>query len=235
MSEIDQRPTMETKATTDTLYSQLPLSVKIHGHELGLKPIKKQGFVTAFLEKHLPVRRLQQGEGDISHRVEFLDARKRKKVKDACVGKKGLSNKDRKRLKLFDIKKDQQRYEDYLPLNILWTSYVKDLIDFQHLNEKNHVTATMKFMKADLHGCIITVQRSKCASYVGTTGIVLKESRNMFLIITADNRVKDIPKQNSVFTVKVEGFLFTVHGNHFKVKTAERPSRRFKSKATIDL
>lgn len=60
------------------------------------------------------------------------------------------------------------------------------------LNEKNHVTATMKFMKADLHGCIITVQRSKCASYVGTTGIVLKESRNMFLIITADNRVKGI-------------------------------------------
>lgn len=84
-----------------------------HGNLLhlifSLQPIKKQGFVTAFLEKHLPVRRLQQGEGDISHRVEFLDARKRKKVKDTCVGKKGLSNNDRKRLKLFDIKKDQQR------------------------------------------------------------------------------------------------------------------------------
>ena len=52
------------------------------------------------------------------------------------------------------------------------------------------MNATTKMMKADLHGAIITVQRSKCASYVGTSGIVLKESRNMFKLITTENKVK---------------------------------------------
>lgn len=44
--------------------------------------------------------------------------------------------------------------------------------------------------KADLHGCLITVQKSKCPSYIGTEGIVLQETQNTFKLICKDDKLK---------------------------------------------
>lgn len=44
-----------------------------------------------------------------------------------------------------------------------------------------------------------------------------------------------IPKANSVFTFELEGFVFTIHGNHFRYRSSERSARRFKPKPTVDL
>lgn len=38
----------------------------------------------------------------------------------------------------------------------------------------------------------IKVCRSKCPSYVGTSGIVLQETKNVFKIITEEDKVKGI-------------------------------------------
>ena len=48
------------------------------------------------------------------------------------------------------------------------------------------------FVKCDLHGAVVTVQQSLCPSYVGVSGIILQESRNTFIVITNDNKLKSM-------------------------------------------
>ncbi|KAJ8700811.1 RNase P/RNase MRP complex subunit [Pleurotus ostreatus] len=60
-----------------------------------------------------------------------------------------------------------------------------------------------KLLKADFHGSIMTVKQSKNPCLIGLSGIVILESENAFKVITKDNRVKLIPKQNAIFTFAV--------------------------------
>ncbi|KAJ2916065.1 hypothetical protein MD484_g4326, partial [Candolleomyces efflorescens] len=89
-----------------------------------------------------------------------------------------------------------------------------------------------KLLKADFHGCILTVKQSKNACLVGLTGILIHETENGFKIVTRESKVKRtyvcrfyhpsirsfvlsiiyllfdlghvvIPKQNSIFTFAV--------------------------------
>uniref|UniRef100_A0A8C4RVZ6 Ribonuclease P protein subunit p29 n=2 Tax=Erpetoichthys calabaricus TaxID=27687 RepID=A0A8C4RVZ6_ERPCA len=92
-----------------------------------------------------------------------------------------------------------------------------------------------KLLKADFHGAIVTVTKSKCPSYVGTTGIILQETKHVFRIVTQHDRLKVIPKRNSVFTVEIDGFITHVYGSKFQLKSSERSAKKFKLKGTIDL
>lgn len=44
---------------------------------------------------------------------------------------------------------------------------------------------------------LAVVTKSKCSSYVGATGIVIKETKNMFYLITEDDAIRG--KQYSLF------------------------------------
>ena len=44
-----------------------------------------------------------------------------------------------------------------------------------------------------------------------------------------------IPKANSVFNVDIQGYLCTLYGNQLRVRSAERSSKKFKTKPTTDL
>ena len=48
----------------------------------------------------------------------------------------------------------------------------------------------MKVMKADYHGSILRVWRSKCPNYVGTEGILVQETQNTLRLITKENKMK---------------------------------------------
>ncbi|KAF6723845.1 Ribonuclease P protein subunit p29 [Oryzias melastigma] len=89
--------------------------------------------------------------------------------------------------------------------------------------------------KADLHGAIITVVRSKCPSYVGLSGILLQEFKHVFKIITAEDRLKVIPKRNSVFSVEIDGFVSHIFGSRFEQRASERSAKKFKVHGSIDL
>ena len=49
-----------------------------------------------------------------------------------------------------------------------------------------------KFLKADYHGLILTVIRSKCPHLVGQTGILVQETKNTLKIITKDDVMKSM-------------------------------------------
>ena len=221
------------------LYRELPSNVYEHATAIGLKSKVKvdNNFVSSFLQRHLPSSRLLKGEDqDLQYKAQNLQNVKKKKreaPKRRC--KKGLSSKERKKLKLFDIKKEGQSYEKYLPMHRIWKEYIKDVINTENITDKNIQASQEKLLKADYHGSCLTVQRSKCPSYVGVTGIVLQETRNTFKLITKENKVKCIPKINSVFAVEIAGYLYTIYGNQFRVKSSDRCTKKFKTKGTIEI
>ncbi|MBN3311065.1 RPP29 protein, partial [Amia calva] len=160
----------------------------------------------------------------------FVKKTQKKKMKKA----KGLNAKQRRQMKIFDLRPEQQKYELFLPLHELWKQYIRDLCNGLR-PESNPQMIQNKLLKADFHGAIITVVKSKCPSYVGTTGILLQELKHVFKIITQEDKVKVIPKRNSVFSVEIDGFVSHIYGSKFQLRSSERSAKKFKVKGTIDL
>eukprot|EP00128_Syssomonas_multiformis_P000253 Colp12_sorted_trinity150504_noHs@20595 len=144
-----------------------------------------------------------------------------------------MNSKEKRESQVFKLSKDNQKYEIYEPLRQLWLQYMKTALGLP--GSANPKTCGERLLKADLHGCNVTVTRSKCPSYVGLHGTILQETEQTFNIITKEDRLLCIPKANSIFTFAIEGLVFTLHGNHFCFRSGERAARKFKPKPTIDL
>lgn len=60
-----------------------------------------------------------------------------------------------------------------------------------------------KICSADFHGAEIEVVRSRCVSRVGVKGIVVRDSKGVFVVVTKGDKVKSLPKEGTVFRVRV--------------------------------
>ncbi|KAL6067308.1 RNase P/RNase MRP complex subunit, variant 3 [Balamuthia mandrillaris] len=100
--------------------------------------------------------------------------------------RKVMKSKEQRAKKVFAIEKDKQRYDLYLPLHELWKQYMSELLSA----EVNATNFQAKLLKADLHGCIMRVIRSKCPSYLGMEGILAQETEHTFQLITKKNQLK---------------------------------------------
>lgn len=76
------------------------------------------------------------------------------------------------------------RYSEFVPLYDLWKDYFTSCY-----GKKDPEKADDRLLKADYHGCLLLVETAVNASQVGIRGIVVRESRNTFLIITPDDRL----------------------------------------------
>jgi hypothetical protein len=47
-----------------------------------------------------------------------------------------------------------------------------------------------KLLKADLHGAVVTVVRSKCPSLIGASGLLVMETQETFRVVTEQNKLK---------------------------------------------
>jgi len=116
-----------------------------------------------------------------------------------------------------------------------------------------------KLVKADFHGSIISVKQSKNPCLLGLKGIVILETENAFRVITKKDQIKLIPKRNAIFTFcvplydvrsslpsteecpevdpldAVPKMEFELYGNQFCFRSADRASKKFKAKETIEL
>lgn len=140
------------------------------------------------------------------------------------------------------------------PLNRLWLGYVREVLGGELYSGGQGAAA--KLSAADFHGAEVEVCRSRCPSRVGIKGIVLKDARFVFEIITKDNKVKTVPKEGTVFRIYVppahegdaaekrEGlepeqerkpFAFEIHGDQFQYRSADRANKKFKPHFLKDL
>lgn len=99
----------------------------------------------------------------------------------------------------------------------------------------NKAIILSRLIKCDLHGSELKVVRSKNPTFVGLQGILLRETENMMEIISKDDKIKHVPKKNNVFGLDLHGNQILIYGSHLKIRSAERSSKKFKGKPTIDL
>ncbi|GAB1521917.1 RNase P/RNase MRP complex subunit [Rhizoctonia solani] len=143
------------------------------------------------------------------------------------------------------------KYSTFVDIHKLWCGYMSELLNLPTLASINGpleaylsshaISMQTKLVKADFHG----FKASKCPTLIGSSGVVIEETANVFRIITTDDRVKVLPKQNSIFTFTVplnvsqnganQQLQFELYGNQFRYRAEDRASRKFKSKETIEL
>lgn len=145
--------------------------------------------------------------------------------------KNKLTAKMKKKMKLFEIPKEEQKYDLYLSIHQLWKGYIRDLLR----GASNLSTMNNKLTKADFHGCLLTVSQSKCPTYVGISGIVVQETHNTLKLICKDDRLRSVPKAGSIFTFTLDQVEFSLYGNHIKFRPSDRATRKFKERSTIEL
>jgi len=198
---------------------------------------------------------------------------------------KPLSAKSKRKLNIYEIPPEGKNWELYVGLHSLWCGYMRDVLSLtprerENRNEENEKGKGKEIAKrkhhererkkvltpdivgpllasADYHGCLLRVVRSKCVSRVGVEGIVVRDTKFTFEIITRKNEVKVMPKEGTVFRFEVplkdntisggesdggvgeegkdkgseeknKSVVFELHGQHLRVAAPERANRKFK-------
>lgn len=170
------------------------------------------------------------------------EAKRKQKLKP-----KPLSARDRRRRGLHDVPRDGQKYTVFEPLHRLWLGYIEEILGSELLGGGSGAAA--KLSAAEFHGAEVEVSRSSCPSRVGIKGIVIKDSKFSFEVITRKNEMKIVPKEGTWFKVEIpvkepspsadadataeEGtprrFVFEVLGDQFLMRGADRANKKFKN------
>jgi hypothetical protein len=104
-----------------------------------------------------------------------------------------LSAAEKRRLCLNEIPKEQQKYAIYEPLHNLWLGYMREVLGVNDAQRAVYLTPASSgqmLASADMHGALLTIVRSRCVSRVGLAGIVVRDTRFTFDIITKHNVLK---------------------------------------------
>ncbi|KAF1993319.1 RNase P/MRP, p29 subunit [Amniculicola lignicola CBS 123094] len=176
----------------------------------------------------------------------------RAKKRATSLKPRPLSAVDKRKLGLLEIPKEQQKYEIYVPLHTLWTGYMRDILgvgaggagNAQVEKRAPYITAASSgpvLASADMHGALLEVVRARCVSRVGLKGIVVRDSKYVFELITEKNVVKTVPKEHSVFRfyIPVESMdkplVFEIVGEQFQTRAPERANKKVKMHYQPDL
>lgn len=173
---------------------------------------------------------------------ERKDKERRKTLKP-----KPLSAKERRRRGLYEVPREGQKYETFLPLHNLWLGYVREILGNEVFT--GGLGSAAKLSSAEFHGAEMEVVRSGCPGRVGIKGIVIKDARFVFEVITSKNKIKTVPKEGTVFRVVVppapmkedkkntttdgdrptKSLVFEIHGDQFSIRSADRANKKFKT------
>ncbi|KAK2737427.1 hypothetical protein FQN57_007517 [Myotisia sp. PD_48] len=122
---------------------------------------------------------------------------------------KPLSARDKRALCIHKLPKEEVKYDIFKHLNQMWIEYMWDVLD-QRPREGRHDTTLVsatnhgsKLASADFHGAEVEVVRSHCVSRVGVKGIVVRDSKFVFVLVTEQNEMKTIPKEQTVFRFEI--------------------------------
>lgn len=148
-----------------------------------------------------------------------------------------LSAKQKRALCLNEIAKEQRKYTLYEPLHALWCEYMQEILNLRD-GKKTSIEASSAgplLASADYHGALIEVVRSRCASRAGLKGIVLRDTKFTFEIITTSNEIKTVPKEHTIFRFDVpftdqerKPASFEIIGEQFMARAPDRATKKFR-------
>ncbi|MCJ1472442.1 hypothetical protein MMC13_001090 [Lambiella insularis] len=178
---------------------------------------------------------------------------------------KPLSAKEKRMLGIYDIPKEDQKYEIYEPLNRMWIGYMWEILGLKEGRPTylDAQAAGPKLASADYHGAELEVVRSRCVGRVGCKGIVVKDTKFTFEMVTKHNTMKTVPKKQSIFRFEIpqpahklfsvdctvsdpgpsntsgnanpQPLIFELHGSQFETRAIDRATKKFKQKRLDDI
>lgn len=152
-------------------------------------------FTEKILHKPLRLRPTSPDPNSQDARASRRLQRIRKKEKARRRQKpKPLSAKEKRILGIYEIPKESQKYDIYVPLYRMWLGYIWEILGMVKGKQiwVTGQTAGGKLASADFHGAKLMVVRSKCVSTVGLHGIVVRDTKFTFQIITKGNELKSM-------------------------------------------
>lgn len=156
-------------------------------------PLAASIFVDKVLRKPLHLRPTSPDRTSQDARAKRRIERLRKKEKSQRRLKvKPLSAKEKRDSGIYEIPDTAKKYEIYVPLHRMWVGYMWEILGMK-MDQRALVTgksAGSKLASADYHGAEVTVVRSKCMGMVGLAGIVVRDTKFTFQIVTKKNALK---------------------------------------------
>lgn len=103
-----------------------------------------------------------------------------------------LSAREKRKSGLYDLPKEECKYAIFKGLHELWVGYMQEILDVKagphgHVSPASHGS---KLASADYHGAEVEVVRSGCVGRVGTKGIVVRDTKFTFVIVTEKDEMK---------------------------------------------
>ncbi|KAJ7305573.1 Rof/RNase P-like protein [Mycena albidolilacea] len=139
-------------------------------------------------------------------KAKVREAKERKKL--GVLGRRQGTTRE---LGLWGFDESQAKFALFLPLHHLWMGYMSELLNLPQPSSGaprplQGAVIHPKLLKADFHGSIITVHQSKNTAILGISGIVIHETEGTFKVVTTEDKLKVLPKQNSIFTFAVPAY-----------------------------
>lgn len=237
----------------ETINTKTPITNKV----LSKNNSKEPSDLESFLQQHLP-RSDHKEIGDELRKTYPLYKQKGGKIKKPQPKRKGkyLTSHERRQLGLNRLPKSGGlKFSDYAELNNMWQEYMRDLLGWKDQSRttkapksstKNRDISNniinigdeqfrMRICRADYHGALVKITKSKCPSQLGVQGYVVMETRNTLQLLTEKDEIKLIPKSGTSFSFCLNNHLFTVGGSNFCLKPSERAVKKWKNKPPYDL
>lgn len=160
-----------------------------------------------------------------------------KKPEVSYRGKKQISGRQRRKLGFYKIKEKKVCYKSFLKFHDAWKETTSYVLGLEHLrlhkyngDPRDSLTETVqnRFKKIELFGSIAEVTSSRNPNLVGLKGLVINESKCTFTIVSEDDKVKSVPKMDSVFNFVLDEFSFSVFGSHIYQRPVDKAKHALK-------
>lgn len=113
----------------------------------------------------------------------------------------------------------------------MWKTYARSLV----MDCSGHDAMLQSLLLvADLHGAVLAVVESKNAGFVGTQGIMVRETDHTFGIMTVENKLRVVPKAGAVFMLQLDSLRISLFGNNLFGRQLH-PRKQQSVKPTIEL
>ena len=163
-----------------------------------------------------------------------------------------LSAKDKRKLGVYDLKPQEIKYGIYAGLHRMWIGYMWEVLGIavdgvivwdigKTITAQGHGSL---LASADFHGAKVEVAKCGCLGRVGMKGIVVRDTKFTFVIVTEKDEVRTLPKRDTIFRYEVplpgengeapdpkkpgRSLVFELHGNQFETRPADRANKKFK-------
>ncbi|KAI0512053.1 hypothetical protein KFK09_012688 [Dendrobium nobile] len=142
-----------------------------------------------------------------------MDARAKALRSHSKRSQKHMSLRQHRKCGSFDMPKEFHKFELFKPMHDMWKAYILELLE-----ESSKKQLAQCLLTADLHGAFVVVVECKTRSFVGISGIMIRETAETFGIIKQDNHFRVVPKHGSVFIFQAGCWKVTLHGDNFPLR-----------------